>query len=301
MAYEGDLHGNHLIMIQTNAAQLMRCQEPSRKSEVIVNLDRIERDANGFIVNRVGVPPSACLALFANLVGSACVHALTMVLVGNDNVFDPPPRLVFHTEPVTMMDAVAVAREYACLTANPCLFQQQLRNSIRAQATPELQPDFAETVITMDGARWADVLSLPCGPAMRWKGDRGLTFSYTFTDLADFLAVTGGRSLNGWEIPPLGLSAKGKKRVRRKQNGYLLPFFHPGEDTGSITFGLEDCTMKVRLPLGFFGSNLRWFKGAPPTANHSTEAAKFDVVTRAPKNTNTVFTVGRVDDHFYTE
>ena len=175
-AYEDDLHGNHLIMIKTdleffpNAAQLMRCQDPSRQFHVIVNLDRMERDANGFIVSRVGVPPSACLALFANLVGSACVHALTMVLVGDDNVFHPthpPPRLVFHTEPVTMMDAVAMARKYACLTANPCLFQQQLRNSIRAQATPELQANFAETVIMMDGARWADVLCLPCGPAMR--------------------------------------------------------------------------------------------------------------------------------------
>ena len=233
-AYEGDLHGNHLIMIQTymgktdgdvTPAQIARMEDPSRQSEVLVSLDRMERDANGFIVSRVGVPPSACLALFANLVGSACVHALTIVLRGDDLMLNP--RLVFHTEPVTMMDAVAVAREYACLTANPCLFQQQLRNSIRAQATPELQANFAETVISMDGARWADVLSLPCGPAMRWKGDRGLTFSYTFKDLADFLAVTGGRSLNGWEIPPLGLSAKGKKRVRRKQNGYLLPVFHP--------------------------------------------------------------------------
>ena len=155
----------------------------------------------------------------------------------------------------------------------------------------------------MDGARWADVLSLPCGPAMRWKGDRGLTFSYTFKDLADFLAVTGGRSLNGWEIPPLGLSAKGKKRVRRKQNGYLLPFFHPGEDTGCITFGLEDCTMKVRLPLGFFGPNLLWFMGASPSSNRSKEekVAKFDMVTRAPKDKDTTFTTGRVEAHFYTE
>jgi len=299
----------HDLIIDLNEHLNDLADEPNSDGRVIIPYDRLERDANGFIVNHVGLPPCACLALFSNLVGSACVHALTMILNHDHDGF----KLAFHTEPVTMMDAVAMARKYACLTANPTLFQQQLRNSIRAQAIPELQANFAETVITMDGARLADVLSLPCGPAMQWEGDRELTFSYIFKDLADFLNVTGGRSLNGWEIPPLGKSSKGKKRMRRKKNGYLLPFF--GEDTGCIMFGLEDCSLKLRLPLGFFGVNLLWFNGAQPSSCHPTEGgthagkrqaqaervAKFDMVTRAPKDQNTTFTIGRVDDHFYTE
>ena len=106
-------HLNHLIMVDHE-------HNPARglSPKVTIKLDCLERDANGFIVNHVGLPHCACLALFSNLVGSACVHALTMILNYNDAGF----QLAFHTEPVTMMDAVAMARKYACLTANPCLF-----------------------------------------------------------------------------------------------------------------------------------------------------------------------------------
>jgi len=285
---------------KTTPDLIMMCNGMLDKLEIAV--DRLERDVTGRIISRVALPPSACIALFASLVGSKYVHALTMIL---DHAC-LPHQLAFHTEPVTMKDAVGEARAYAELTSNTTRFQQQLRNTIRAQATPERQTNFAQTIISLDGAGLADVLSLPCGHEMTWDGDRELTLSYHFKGLEDFLAVMGGRSLNGWEIPPLGLSLTGRKRVRRKQNGYLLPFFKKDDDTGCIMFGLESCNLKMHIPLGFFGSNLRWFKGAEPvfaddTAVSSDRLArrKFDMVTR--DISGSTFTIKRVDDHFYAE
>ena len=276
----------------------------SNENKIAVAVDRFETDVTERIINRVALRPSACIALFATLVGSKLVHALTMSFDAEIN-----SELAFHTEPVTMKDAVDEARAYAVLTSNTTLFQQQLRNAVRTQATPELQANFAETIISLDGARLADVLSLPCGHEMAWDGDRELTLSYYFKGLEDFLAVMGGRSLNGWKIPPLGLSSTGRKRVRRKENGYLLPFFKRDDDTGCIKIGLEACSLKVHIPLGFFASNLRWFKGAEPVFADGSigdfrgydviPRTKFDMVTR--NLSHDVFTIKRVEDHFYAE
>jgi hypothetical protein len=284
----------------------------SNENKIEVAVDRLETDVTGRIINRVALRPSACIALFASLVGSKLVHALTMSYDSQINFDQLAFQLVFHTEPVTMKDAVDEARAYAILTSNTTLFQQQLRNAVRAQATPELQASFADTTISLDGAGLADVLSLPCGHEMAWDGDRELTLSYYFKGLEDFLAVMGGRSLNGWQIPPLGLSSTGRKRVRRKENGYLLPFFKRDDDTGCIKFGLEACNLKVHIPLGFFASNLRWFKGAEPVladgssgkftvlgADDRLARRKFDMVTRNITQEN--FTIKRVEDHFYDE
>jgi len=134
----------------------------------------------------------------------------------------------------------------------------------------------------------------------------------------------------GWLIPPLGLSPKGRKRLRKKNNGYLLPFITPGGDnTGCIKYGLESGSLQVQVPLGFFdAATLLWWKGATPInedavpsldsnstnmmrtrgkktakpeAVRDDDVARFDMVTRRPKSPNTTFTVGRVQDFFYVD
>jgi len=88
-------------------------------------------------------------------------------------------KLVYHSEPLTMMDSLRIAENYTRLTRAPTsFFAQALRNSIRTRATPETIEDFSQTIITVHGVSLADVLLLSCGLRLQWQGDRELTMCH---------------------------------------------------------------------------------------------------------------------------
>ena len=164
--------------------------------------------------------------------------------------------------------------------------QELLANEVRLQCLPELTRGSLDRAYFEYPENLSTFIAMADGKE-RWAGGRTLTLELPISGAEHFGELFGELMRRGWPVPRLKMTKSGTLVQRSKNHGYMIPMFHNDSDddglrTNVLSYCMETKRLSGKLALAFFGTNLRFIRGAapPPMPAELLDDAGYDVVTK---------------------